>query len=132
MSKFTLAAATITAVKCFAKIRVPKRIKGKKKRKKYQKLEIIYLVIADVLQSVRDDRDSHVDQIGRRHFEHLTAELFTVLVDFLPTTKKMKMKKKRREPKNKTKTNRNRITAINGRRKTLSLTPAKQLTDVEK
>lgn len=42
-----------------------------------------YLIVMDVFQSVADHTNSHVDQIGRGHLEHLLGELLTVLVDFL-------------------------------------------------
>lgn len=46
-------------------------------------LDSEYLIVMDVFQSVADHTDSHVDQIGRGHLEHLLGELLTVLVDLL-------------------------------------------------
>lgn len=46
-------------------------------------LDSEYLIVMDVFQSVADHADSHVDQIGRGHLEHLLGELLTVLVDLL-------------------------------------------------
>lgn len=37
----------------------------------------------DVFQGVADNTDSHVDQVGRSHLEHVLGELLTILVDLL-------------------------------------------------
>lgn len=42
-----------------------------------------YLFVADIFECVRDNGDAHVDEVGRRHFEHLLAELLAILVDLL-------------------------------------------------
>lgn len=44
---------------------------------------MVDLLVVDVLQSVADHADAHVDQVGRGHLEHLLRELLPVLVDFL-------------------------------------------------
>lgn len=41
------------------------------------------LVVAQVLDGVRDDHEAHVQQVGRGHFEDLLRELLAVLVDLL-------------------------------------------------
>lgn len=42
-----------------------------------------YHIVAHVLEGVADDGDAHVDQVRRRHLEHLLRKLFPVLVDLL-------------------------------------------------
>jgi hypothetical protein len=42
-----------------------------------------YLLVADVLERVRDDADAHVDEVGRRHLKHRLRELLAVLIDLL-------------------------------------------------
>ena len=51
------------------------------------KLKVSHLFIPDVLQGVGDDGDAHVNQVRRRHLEHLLRKLFPVLVDLLKTEK---------------------------------------------
>jgi len=42
-----------------------------------------YLVIADVLESVTDHADTHVNKVTGCYVKHVLGELLTVLVDFL-------------------------------------------------
>lgn len=41
------------------------------------------LFVADILERVGHDGDSHVDKVRRGNFKYLSAELLTILVDFL-------------------------------------------------
>ena len=50
---------------------------------------ISYFFVANVFESVGDDGDAHVDQVGGGHLEDLLGELLAILVDFLKEKEKV-------------------------------------------
>lgn len=45
-----------------------------------------YVCIGNIFYGIRDDGDSHVDQIGRSHFENLFTKFLAISIDFLRDT----------------------------------------------